>query len=177
MTLEVSLVGRFAGAVAAVALFSASLGGSASAAPLAGMGLGALDNGVQQVQWQNNHPHPGGGAPGHGGPGGVPGHGGNWVIMEGVGVTMAGIGLTMAVAGIGTTAPGCLSPSDSAFSARPRRPRPTARHPSPACAGITTILAKRLGIGIIAESKSISKAGAQAPLFLRRELTETTQSA
>ena len=86
MTLEVSLVGRFAGAVAAVALFSASLGGPASAAPLAGIGLGALDDGVQQVQWQNKpgagghpggHPgmKPGPGGPGHGGP---PGHGGNW---------------------------------------------------------------------------------------------------
>jgi hypothetical protein len=79
MTLEGSLVGRFAGAVAAVALFSTSLAAPASAAPLAGVGLGALDNGVQQAQaqWQNNHPHPGVGGPGHGGPGG-PGHGGNW---------------------------------------------------------------------------------------------------
>jgi hypothetical protein len=82
------LIGRFAGAGAAIALFSASLTGPASAASLIGAGVGSLDSGVQQVQWQNKPGpgKPGPGGPGHGGgpvgPG--PGHG-NWAHRGGGG--------------------------------------------------------------------------------------------
>jgi hypothetical protein len=81
---EVSLISRFAGAGAAIALFSASLTGAASAAPLAGLGLDSFDSGLQQVQMQNKPVHggkPAPGGPGHGKPGhavpGGPAHG-NW---------------------------------------------------------------------------------------------------
>ena len=112
MTSEVSLVGRFAGAVAAVALFSASLAGPTSAGPLAGTGLGPLDGDVQQIQAQQNPPGPAGhhgghpglkpgpGGPGHPGvkpgPGG-PAHGGNWAHGGGGGHWQNGAWVPFAV--------------------------------------------------------------------------------
>ena len=77
---EISLFRRFAGAAAAVALFSTSLVGPASALPLTGVGFGGLDQTILPVQWQqHNKPAPGGKPGWKPGPGhGAPGHGGNW---------------------------------------------------------------------------------------------------